>query len=220
MSSFPLPALAPARLVDWLDLARARNADVAVDRSKVKVADASVLRAASRHVPNLSLVASWAKADSENLSTLSQRTNTVAIGLQLNVPIFSGGYDSALHAQARSQARQADHTLDATLGKTLSDVTRYYQTVTGGAQRIRALESAVAAGQFSLEAARKGYEYGQGSNLDILKMQDKLFQSRAQLAQAKLDYLQARVSLEAAAGEPLESLFDRVSDRFMNGRQR
>lgn len=206
--AFPLPSLVPARLMGWLDRARANNAQIGADRAKLRVADADVRRAFSRHAPSLNLVATWAKADSENLSTLSQRTNTVMVGLQLDVPIFSGGYDTALHAQTRDQARQAQHTLDATVGKTLVDVARQYHKVTGGAERIRALESAVQSGQLSLLAARKTYEYGVGSNLDLLKTQDNLFQAQAQLTQAELDYLQARIALEVAAGEALGGVFD------------
>ncbi|MFT0531902.1 TolC family protein [Castellaniella hirudinis] len=202
-----LPPLRPARLVDWLDLARARNADIAAQRASLRVAQADVSRAASRHAPTLAFVASWAKADSENLSTLSQRTNTYVLGLQLNVPLFSGGYDTALTAQARDQARQASHTLDATLAQTLADVMRHYQAVTGGEQRIRALESAAESAALSLEAARKIQHYGLGSTLDTLKMQDRLFNVRAQLNQARLDYLRARIALLAAAGIPLDDIF-------------
>ncbi|WP_323029571.1 TolC family protein [Castellaniella defragrans] len=210
MPVFAPPLLEPARLVDWLDQARARNTQIDADQAKVRVAEADVWRAASRHAPTLNLVAAWAKADSENLSTLSQRTNTYVLGLQLNVPIFSGGYDSALHAQTRDQARQAAHTLDATVERTLVEVTRQYSNVTGGEERIRALESAVRAGRSSLAAARKVYRHGLGSILDLLRKQDYLFQARAQLIQARLDYLQARVALEVAAGRDLAEVFERI----------
>lgn len=204
----PLPALQPARLVDWLDMARVNNADIAASRARQHVAQADVSRAFSRHAPTLAFVATWSKADSENLSTLSQRTNTYALGLQLNMPLFSGGYDSALHAQTRAQARQADHELDATVEQTLADVMREYQNVTGGAERIQALESSAKAAAFTLQAARKTQQYGLGSNLDTLRMQDRLFNIRAQLDQARLDYLRARIALQAAAGVPLETVFE------------
>ena len=203
----PPQPLRPAQLVDWLDMARSSNADIAAQRARLRVAEAEVSRAASRHAPTLALIASWAKADSENLSSLSQRTNTYAVGLRLNLPLFSGGYDSALHAQTRAQARQASHTLDATLEDTLAAVMRHYQEVTGGAQRILALESSVESADLSLQAARKTYEYGQGSNLDVLRTQDRWFNVRSQLDQARLDHLRARIALQAAAGIPLETVF-------------
>ncbi|MBB6084090.1 TolC family protein [Castellaniella defragrans] len=214
LTAFAPPPLEPARLVDWLDLARAHNTQIDADQAKVRVAEADVWRAASRHAPTLNLVAAWSNADSENLSTLSQRTNTYVLGLQLNVPIFSGGYDSALHAQTRDQARQAAHTLDATVESTLVEVTRQYSNVTGGEERIRALESAVRSGRASLAATRKVYQHGHGSILDMLRKQDNLFQTRAQLIQAQLDYLQARIALEVAAGRDLAEVFERITGVF------
>lgn len=202
-----LPPLQPSQLVDWLDLARARNANIAAQRAGLRVAQADVTRAASRHAPTLAFVASWAKADSENLSSLSQRTNTYVLGLQLSLPLFSGGYDTALHAQARAQADQAGHALDASQEQALVDVMRHYQDVTGGAQRIRALESSAEAAALGLEATRKTHQFGLGSNLDTLRMQDRLFNVRAQLNRARLDYLHARIALLAAAGIPLDEIF-------------
>lgn len=202
-----LPPLQPAQLVDWLDMARARNADIIAQRASLRVAQVDVARAASRHAPTLAFVANWSKADSENLSSLSQRTNTYVVGLQLSVPLFSGGYDTALHAQARAQASQASHELDATQEQTLADVMRHYQGITGGAQRIRALESSAQSAALGLEATRKTHQFGLGSNLDTLRMQDRLFNVRAQLNQARLEYLRARIALLAAAGIPLDEIF-------------
>src|SRR3546814_11606484 len=71
------------------------------------------------------------------------------------------------------------HTLSLpdALPISLADATRQYTNVVDGAQRIRALQSAVASGELSVDAARKAFSYGVGSNLDVLDELDVLFEA-------------------------------------------
>lgn len=209
-----LPALVPAQLNDWLKRARSHNPKILASRAKVDVAKVDVTRSASQYAPNLSLVASWSRADSENLSTLSQRSNTFAIGLQLTVPIFSGGSTSARLAQSQAQAQTVKHRLDVTRQRVLTEVMRYYQQVVDGAERIQALKSAVKASKLELKGTRLGYQYGVNSNLDVLQAQENLFQAHLRLAQSKLTYIQARIALKITAGANPGSVFESIGETF------
>ena len=211
---FPLLPLVPDSLGGWLDRAP-NNADVRAAQEAVNVADAEVDRAASQYFPTMDLVASYGKADSENLSTLSQRSNTFIIGIQVNIPIFTGGYTTANVSRARSDRSRVQYEFAATLERVRAELTRQYTNVQGGAQRIIALQSAVASGQLSLDSASKSFEYGAVSNLDVLKTQDNLYQAKYELVKAKLEYLLARLQLANAAGE-LESVhFDEINDAYL-----
>src|SRR5690606_26471687 len=145
--------------------------------------------------------------DSENLDTLSQRSDTFQLGLQVAIPLYSGGYDTANHARTRHERRQAEHELTQAKEQTAAEVTRHYTAMQGGAQRIEALVSSVQAGEESLEAARKGYEFGVNSNLDVLRRQDTLYQARFQLLEARIAWLEAVCALAATVGEPISPLF-------------
>src|SRR5690606_22661178 len=98
----PLLPLVPATLDEWLQAAHTRNADVQVARHAVSVAGTEVDVASSRYMPTTDLVATYGRARSEDLSSLSQRTNTFSVGIQVNIPIFAGGYNRANVARARS----------------------------------------------------------------------------------------------------------------------
>src|SRR5690606_18935012 len=95
-------------LVGWLEKASANSATIRRAHANVRVADTEVQRAVGRHLPTADLVVSWVDADSENLETLSQASNTFQAGVQVNIPIFSGGYDTANHARSRHLRRQAE----------------------------------------------------------------------------------------------------------------
>ncbi|NYT63458.1 TolC family outer membrane protein [Alcaligenaceae bacterium] len=214
-ADFPLPPLMPPSLDEWLSRARVNNASVLAAQEAVNVAEAEVDQAASRYLPTMDLVASYGKANSENLSSLSQRSNSFTVGIQVNIPIFTGGYTTASVARARHDRSRLQFELSAALERTLAEVTRQYTNVSGGAERIKALQSAVESGRISLESANKGFALGAWSNLDVLRAEDNLYQAKYELAKAKLEYLQSRLSLAAAAGDLNSGPFDEINDIYL-----
>ena len=203
-------------LIQWLERARLNGAAIRRGEAQLRVADTEVRRATARHLPTADLVIALADADSENLDSLSQRSNTFQVGLQMNIPIFSGGYDTANHARSRHERQQAEHELAQAREVTAAEVTRQYTAVQSNAQRIEALMSSVRSAEESLHAARKGYEYGVNSNLDVLRRQDSLFQARHELLSARALWLEARVALSAAAGEPILPVFTELDAAILN----
>lgn len=212
---FPLPPLVPAALNEWLDRARANNAQVQTAHMAVSVANTEVDVAASRYLPTTDLVAAYGRAKSDSLSTLSQRSNTFSIGIQISIPLFAGGYNKANVARARSEWMRFKYELKATVERTQAEITRQYTNVTAGADHIDALRTAVASGELSLLSARKGFSVGITSNLEVLKVQDRLYQTRYELAKAHLEYLLARLQLTAAAGALRSSTFDEINKTYL-----
>ncbi len=194
-------------LAGWLNRARASAAAISRADAQLQLAEAEMRRALGRHLPTAALVAAYSDADSENLDSLSQRSNTFTVGLQLSIPLFSGGYDTASHARSRHERRRAQHELAQAREQVAAEITRHYTAVAGGAQRIAALMSSVRSSEQGLEAARRGYEYGVNSNLDLLRLQETLFEKRYQLLAARVEVMKARIGLAVAAGEPPAGVF-------------
>lgn len=211
VSGFAAVPPEPADLAAWLEKGRAMNAELRAARAGLGVADADVERARSRHLPQLDLVANWTKADSENLSTLSQNTNTYSVGLNLSIPIFSGGYDTAANARARAVQRQTSQELQAVLEKVEAGIVRHYTGVVGNGERIAALEASESSAALALEAAQQGYLHGQFSTVDVLKQQETLYRTRHALIQSRFDYLLSLIKLWVAAG-----VFDEMQVRKLD----
>lgn len=187
----------------WLERGQSQGAIIRAAQAQVRVADTEVRRAVARHVPTADFVMAFSDADSENLDSLSQRSNTFTVGLHVAIPIFSGGYDTANHARSRHERQRAMHDLNKAREESAAEVIRQYSAIEGGAEQIAALMAAVRSGEQSLEAARQGYRYGVNSNLDVLRRQDSLFHVRNELLAARVVWLEARIALAAAAGEPI-----------------
>jgi outer membrane protein len=65
---------------------------------------------------------------------------------------------------------------------------------------VRALELALISNRQALESTVLGYERGQRTGLDVLNAQRELFRTQRDAAQARYDYLLARLRLKSAAG--------------------
>jgi len=144
-------------------------------------------------------VAARRKVEGETVSTRDQHSTSTSVGFQLALPIYSGGLTSAQVKQAGHYRDQSAQELAATREQVAVEVTRQYQAVVSGAQRIEALVLAVASSAEALEAVEMGFQAGTRSIVDILDSQDQLYRSRLDLTRARLEYVLARLSLAGAA---------------------
>ena len=198
---WPQPAAAPAdQLARLLDQALASNPTIAARRYAVEMAQATVAINGAGHYPRLDFVASASNSRNESLSTLNQSAEQRSWGLQLNVPIYSGGAVSASVKQALADQDKAQAELAAEQRSVALDLTRLFHVVVNGGPKIQARQKTVAANQLALEGAQKAFATGFNTQADVVQAQNKLAQSRNDLAQADYEYLLARVRLSARAG--------------------
>jgi outer membrane protein len=80
-----------------------------------------------------------------------------------------------------------------------------YLDVSAGAQQVAALEQGLVSAQTSLDAGVLGREVGNRTNLDVLNLQQQVFDVKRDLADARYGYLLARLRLAALAGALSES---------------
>lgn len=197
---FPTPPLTPSAMSDWISKAEADNPVVHARQRALDVADQEVSRAYGDHLPTLDLVLSYNASDSESVSTRNQRNRYGLVGLQLNIPIYSGGRASAQARQAVANRNKASEELYATREEVISNTTRQFRGVQSSEARIRALETAIVSNERALYSIRKGFLAGTSTNVDILNAEEQVYDARRNLLEAKLRYLLARLRLAAEAG--------------------
>ena len=199
--AFDTPPLLPGNLQDWLVKAQADSPLIHARRHSYELAEEEVKRARAGHYPTLDFVAGYTAGESQSISELNQRNHYSSIGLELNIPLYSGGGVSALTRQASANSSKALDELDATRQEVISGTTREYRGVQSGALRVHALEKAVASNERSLMSARKGFkEGGTSTNADVLNAEELLFVARHDLFEAKLRYLMSRLRLASSVG--------------------
>lgn len=200
VGTLPELPLAPTTLAEWEQLARDRNPEVMTQRHTVDYLRAEIERNRAGHYPRVDLVASHSRNTAESLLTYNQESTVNAIGVQLSLPIYSGGSVNAQTRQAAARLAGGQADMDAALKKVLVDVRKQFQLVTSTRKRISAMEQAERSAAEAVEATRKSVAGGHRVNLDVLTALQQLYLTRRDLSEARHGYLLSYLRLHAAAG--------------------
>ena len=122
------------------------------------------------------------------------------IGVQLNVPIYQGGYVSSRVREAVARREQSRDTLTLVKRQNVRQTREAYLAVTSGAVRVQALEQAQVSSQKALESTLIGYESGVRTGVEVLNAQRELYRTKRDLSQARYTWLLSRLRLKLAAG--------------------
>lgn len=197
-----LPALTPADPQAWVAQAETRHPAVLQATKGLEMAQLETRKAETGHQPTLDLVGQYqiARAPTTGFPN-NVRTNTASVGLQFNMPLYTGGAVQnriketlALEDKARTDLQAAQ--------RGVSQATRAaYFGVLSGQGQVKALEAAEASSQSALDANKLGYQVGVRINIDVLNAQSQLFQTKRDLAVARYNVLLGGLRLKQASGQ-------------------
>ena len=190
----------PANLQPWLDMALANNRDVLGGRQEILIAKRESEKQHYSRYPTIDLVGGRNYSESESNYAIGSIYDTYSIGLQLSMPIYSGGYVSASVRQAHAKRLKAQEQLMLQERGVQSDVRKYYNSIVTGIAQIHAYEQAVTSHEIALTGTKKGFGAGLRSNVEVLDAQQKLFASRRNLAKSRYQYILNRLMLKQASG--------------------
>ena len=128
------------------------------------------------------------------------RGNTQSLGLQLNVPLFSGGAVNSRTRQAEYDFESAKEDLTKVKRAVTREIKDSYRGVLTNISRVRAFKAAVTSSISSLESTEAGFEVGTRTMVDVLAEQRNLFRAKRDHAKSRYDYLTTGIRLKGAAG--------------------
>ena len=196
--SMPMLTPDPASIDSWSDTAIRENLNVIATIHSVDIAREEIRVQRSGHLPTVDLSArrSYSKSDT---SGDSENTSS-SIGLQLNVPIYSGGAVSSRVRASRERLDQELERLEQARRQAHREVRQAYLGIMSGISQIKALEQAVISSEVALEATRAGFEVGTRTAVDVVTSERATFQTRRDLSRARYDYIVNTLNLKQAAG--------------------
>lgn len=213
-ADFKVDASAPATFDEWSKIALQSNPDLQAARLAIEVAQQEINKARAAHTPRLDLVATYSKNDSESLTTRGQEALNRAVGVQLNVPIYSGGQVSAVARQAVASRERAKADLDRRTSLVMVELRKAHSVVLSSVSRVDALIKAVNSGALLKTATEQSIKGGVRINLDLLNAEQQLAASQRDLAQARYGYLLGLLRLRAAAGTLTDEDVYKVAKHF------
>jgi len=217
-----LPLLDPGRLnLDppvpgtpeaWVLLAIEGSPEVRSARARLEAATEEVRRTRAGHLPTVDAIAQWQRSRNEVITQPQTGYTNASIGIQMNLPLYGGGYTESTVREARAQQVRFSELLEATQLELGVRVHTEYNAITVGIDRIKALEVAARSAEVALDSARKSVLAGVRSSLDVLNAQQQRVQALSVLAQARYGLLLARVRLLSLVGKIDESAFAQISE--------
>ncbi|MFA9273508.1 MAG: TolC family outer membrane protein [Candidatus Aquirickettsiella gammari] len=185
---------------DWIATAEKNSQEIVAAQLNVDLSEKEITKAKAGHMPRLDLNASYNRGQSDSITTQSQDNSTRTIGVQLVIPIYSGGYTNAAYKQAVARKDKAISELDAARSKTLVELKRQFGLVRSSQSKIEAFEKSVASATLLVEATKQSIKGGMRINLDLLNAEQALVNVKKDLAQARYGYLMSFLKLKAVAG--------------------
>lgn len=194
---------APGTLDDWLARAADSSPLLASHRLGFAIAQREVDKYRALTSLALDLVA---RAGDDRLhgdgdfgsSRTSSRSSS--IGLQLTIPLFTGGMRSARRDEASALAEKARFDVEATRQLVARQTRAAWLGVTTGSAQVHAFEQALRSATARLDATLTGKEAGERTTLDVLNAQTEFHQTELALTRARHALLLNRLRLAAAAG--------------------
>lgn len=203
----PLDQPQPLDEQAWVEQALEQNLDVIAARLGVDIAKRDVSIARSGHMPTVDLFAQRTEFDSDATQINNGRRGPAdsdqlqdTIGVQLTVPIFSGGVTQSKVRQQVHLHRAAREKLEGSQRAAERETRDAYLGVIAEKARVSALKQAVKSNQTALEATEAGFEVGTRTTVDVLDARRRLFESQRDYARSRYDYLINLVKLKSAAG--------------------
>lgn len=193
--------LSPASFSEWLALAKQNNPDLAAATKAVEETSHAVTTARSGHLPTLDLVASKSRAQSDTVSTINNRYDTNSVGLQLNIPLFSGGFTTAETAQAQARHQRALAARENSGRQLETRLLQEFNGVFQGRERLASLAVAADSAREAVISTTRGVQAGTRTTLDVLNAERQSYQTVLDRARARYDWIMSRMRLQALAGK-------------------
>jgi outer membrane protein len=201
-------------LARWQADAADRNPQLRVHELRTEVAREEATKFGSAAAPTLDLVAQVGQdrlSGSGDFGSASNRTNAAMIGVQLTVPLYTGGWRSARQDEALHLADKARSDAERTRQQVALQTRAAWLGLTVGAGRLAALELALEANRSRLDATRVGVTVGDRTTLDLLNAESDTAGAELALVQARIGVLMDRLRLAALAGQLDEGALQAVN---------
>ncbi|MEZ5718286.1 MAG: TolC family protein [Burkholderiaceae bacterium] len=197
-------APAPRDLTAWQSDAEASNPSLRMQALALDIARAEAHKHSLRAAATVDLVAQAGQDrlhGSGDFGSARNKSVNAMVGVQINVPLYTGGWRSAKQDEALALQAKAEAQVQSTREQVAQQVHGAWLGLSVGASRVQALGEALTASEARLDATRLGHEVGHRTLLDVLSAENDAAAARLALAQARTGLLLDHLRLAALAGQ-------------------
>ncbi|MEW6100395.1 MAG: TolC family outer membrane protein [Pseudomonadota bacterium] len=202
---------------EWVSRAATEHPQVRLAIAQLQVAEEEARKTSAALSPTVDLVAQ-AKRDrlsgSGDFGDASHTAVDRAIGVQVRIPLYTGGWRSARHTESQALVERARAELERARQEAALQARGAWLDVTLGQSRLAALEAGLQAGRARLDATRVGLKAGDRTTLDLLNAENDAAAAELALLQARTQLWLRWLQLHAATGRLDEGALAQANARL------
>lgn len=223
----------PGDAAQWSVIAESGNLNVKIANEQLAMAREDISISKSGHLPVINLTAQYQYTDTGNIddtnvsSTQLQTITSIpgsplssygvgSVGLQISVPIFSGGGISAQVRQAIANYEGSADQLVSVERQTDQNIRNAYWQVQNGVSIVLAQKAALKSAKTKLDSDRLGYQVGIRNSVDLVNSQKNYYQTFQTYQQSRYQYLMAQVQLNYLSGQIDDKFMQRINANIRN----
>lgn len=206
-----LPVLAPTPndAKAWVDTASQQNLNLLASNYAVSAAEETLRQRKAGHAPTLDAVASYKRGDNDALGfsnpnftgqNYGGNVEERSIGVELNIPLYSGGLTSSQVREAYSRLNQSEQRREALRRQVVENTRNLHRAVNTDVEQVQARKQSIISNQSAVEATEVGYQVGTRNIVDVLDAQRQLYSSVREYNNTRYDYIIDNLRLKQAAG--------------------
>lgn len=208
LHSMPVVAPVPNDAKAWVDTSVQQNLNLQASNYAVDAAEETLRQRKAGHLPTVDAVAQYQKGDNDALGFTNSPGSThygkwvdqSSIGVQLNVPIYSGGLTSSQVREAYQRLSQSEQLRESQRRQVVQDARNQHRAVNTDVEQVKARRQAIISNQSSLEATEIGYQVGTRNIVDVLDAQRSLYSAVRDYNNTRYDYILDNLRLKQTAG--------------------
>lgn len=204
--------LAFESLHDWQKAAEVENPVVRAQAFAVSAAAQEAKKASADHLPTVDAFASKSQASSAMDNTVGTQFRSAAIGVQLNVPIYSGGAVNSQIRQSLALLRRAEQDLLATKARIAIEVEREWHNLEAAKSMAASQLAQLQALSLSLHAIKRGQTAGIATRADEEQLRLQMLAAERELAFTHTKALNAWARLMACVGKLSASALEQLQE--------
>lgn len=180
--------------------AQEKNLNLLSARIAQDVAKDQISLASSGHLPSLTLDGGYNYTDESNDNSSPYDASDFSVGLNLAVPLYTGGNITSQTKQAEYSYVAASQNLEAAYRNVVKDVRAFNNNISASIGALRAYEQTVVSARSALEATEAGFDVGTRTIVDVLDSTRRLYDANKNLSNARYDYILSVLQLRQAVG--------------------
>ena len=206
---------------EWISMSQENNIKLQIKKDEIKIAESEIDSRRSGHYPTINAIASrsrnWDKGGYPYGATKNEgmRSYSDSIGVEISIPIFSGGMTSSRIREAVLLKSKLEEDIKYLRKEIELQVRDYYLSLQTNFSEISAYQQAMQAATLQLESTQLGFQEGLRNSVEVLDAQQILFNAKLNVLESRYNYIMNFINLKLSVGMLSIADLDEINQYLM-----